>query len=185
MKIIGVTGPSGSGKTCMLEYLKQRGAKVICADSVYHDLYENSKPMRGAIMARFNTLDRKELGKTVFGDSQALRDLDGITHPFVVNVIKDSLKAFRTEDAEVIIIEAIALFESGLADLCDTVIYVTADREKLINRIIERDRISREYAEARLKSREFNGNATYVIHNNGDLMSLYSQVDKIYREAIL
>lgn len=184
MKIIGVTGPSGSGKTCMLEYLKQRGAKVICADSVYHDLYENNKPMRGAIMSRFNTLDRKVLGQTVFGDSQALRDLEAITHPFVVNVINASLKTLRAEMSEVVIVEAIALFESGLAELCDTVIYVTADREKLINRIVERDRISREYAEARLKSRDFTGNATYVIQNNGDLMSLYSQVDKIYREAI-
>lgn len=185
MKIIGVTGPSGSGKTCMLEYLKQRGAKVICADNVYHNLFENSKPMRGAIKARFNTLNRKELGETVFGDTQALRDLEGITHPFVVDVIRNSLRRLRAESVEVVIVEAIALFESGLSELCDSVIYITADREKLINRIVERDRVSREHAELRLKSKDFSGEATYTIYNNGDLLSLYSQVDKIYREVIL
>jgi dephospho-CoA kinase len=182
MKIIGITGPSGSGKTSVLEYLEQKGAKAINADRVYHELLKNSKSMRDAIMARFGILDTKELGKLVFADKSAMRDLENITHPFVVDMVKSQINGFNGND--IVVIEAIALLESPLVNLCGSVILITADYDKLAERITKRDGVSREYAEARLKNREFSCNTAFIIYNNDDLASLYSQLDKIYAEVI-
>ncbi|MCL2081380.1 MAG: dephospho-CoA kinase [Oscillospiraceae bacterium] len=184
MKIIGVTGPSGAGKTCLLEYLGLKGAEVINADRLYHELLKSNISMRNAVRLRFGTLDTKELGRQVFSDRQAMRDLEGITHPFVTEALKGRLDGLRDRSAGAAVIEAIALFESGIADLCDGVIFITAGRERLIDRITARDGVSREYAEARLNSREFSREARFVICNDGDLSSLYSQADKIYKEIM-
>ncbi|MCL1887875.1 MAG: dephospho-CoA kinase, partial [Kiritimatiellaeota bacterium] len=178
MKIIGLTGPSGAGKSCVLEHLKTKGLRVICADEVYRGLLETREPMRERILECFGTLDTKAIGKTVFGDEAALRKLESITHPYVIEAITPMLKG----DA---VIEAVALYDSGVAELCGAVIYLTADRETLISRIVSRDGVTREYAGARLDSRVFSvRNGDYVIENNGDLASLYANIDAIYEKII-
>jgi dephospho-CoA kinase len=161
--------------------MKQKGVKIINTDRIYHDLLKNSDSMRNAIQARFDTLDTKKLGKLVFADQQAMRDLEGITHPFVIDEIKTQINE-RAVDDDIVVIEAIALFDSDLAQLCESIIFITADRKMLLDRITVRDGVSREYAEARLNNRDFNGNAAFIIHNNADLLSLYSQIDGIYKE---
>ena len=179
MKIIGITGPSGAGKTCVLEYLRTKGLRVICADEVYHRLLDNCAPMRERIKERFHTLDTKALGRLAFENEKVLRELEDITHPYVIDEIRPMLK---NKDGGNTIIEAIALRESGLDGLCDAVIYVTADYDRLVDRITTRDGITREYAEARIKSRRFNTDNTYVLENNGDLLSLYARTDVIYAD---
>jgi len=185
MKIIGMTGPSGSGKTCALKHLEQKGVKVIDADYMYHELLRHNLPMLDAIKARFGITDRKQLGEIVFADNKALGELERITHPFVIDEIKYRLDTYRSLHVDMAAIEAIALFESELASLCDGIILITADRDKLVDRITARDSVSREYAEARLNNRIFSNKATFVIHNNGDIANLYSQIDEIYTEVIL
>lgn len=181
MKIIGITGPSGAGKTCVLEYLRTKGARVICADDIYHGLLDTCAPMRERILERFQTLDRKALGRLAFEDESALRELEKITHPYVIDAINPML---GRDDGNDIIIEAVALYESGLAELCDFVIYVTADIDRLIDRIVLRDGITRDYAEARLSNARPHGGGAYILENNGDLMSLYARADAIYATAV-
>lgn len=183
MKIIGITGPSGSGKTSVLEYLETRGGGIINADCVYRALLEENTAMSNAVRARFGTSDTKELGKLVFSDKNALRDLENITHPIVIDAIENELDRLRSQCAFTAI-EAIALLDSGLADLCDAVIIIRAEHENLVERIVTRDNISRDYAETRLKNREFTGDFDYTVENNGDLANLYSQIDKIYAEVL-
>jgi L-threonylcarbamoyladenylate synthase len=183
IRVVGLTGPSGAGKTRVLEHLKSKGMRVICADEVYRGLLKTCNPMRDQIFERFGTLDTKAIGKTVFSDKTALRELESITHPYVTNAIMLSLN----DSDESVIIEAVALYDSELAELCDAVIYLTADREILIERITSRDGISREYAEARLDSRIFYSDSSednYCLENNGDLSELYANVDMIYDNII-
>lgn len=160
MKIIGITGGSGSGKTSALRALQALGALVIDCDVVYHDLVAQNAEMLRALGTRFNgvvsdgVLDRKALGRIVFSDAAALEDLNAITHRFVKAEVADRLKDWKEQGGTLAAIDAIALVESGLSELCDTVVGVTAPFDVRVKRIMERDNISEDYARLRLKAQK-------------------------------
>ena len=93
MFIIGITGPSGSGKGVVSEYLAAKGAKIIDADCVYHDLITSPSPCIDELVANFGkgiltdngAIDRKKLAPLVFGESnkEKLLLLNKITHKYV------------------------------------------------------------------------------------------------------
>ena len=149
--IIGITGGTGSGKTTLLKLLAEQDYKVLDCDAIYHELLKTDKAMLCAIETRFpgtvtdGILDRKKLGNLVFSDPVALRDLNAITHSavrvWVLRLLKD------TDNAA---IDAIGLFEGGLAELCDLTVAVTAPEDMRIARLMARDNITKDYAQARI-----------------------------------
>ena len=86
MIVLGITGGTGSGKTTLLRCVERHGGAVLDCDALYHALLRTDKPLQDAISARFpgtvegGVLNRHALGKIVFADAAALRDLNGITH---------------------------------------------------------------------------------------------------------
>ncbi|HIS60067.1 MAG TPA: dephospho-CoA kinase, partial [Candidatus Faecousia faecipullorum] len=142
--ILGITGGSGCGKTTLLQLLKAKGALILDCDEIYHCLLQTDKAMLRAIDARFpgvvedGILQRKKLGNLVFSDETALEDLNKITHAAVKAQVKRALET-RPELAA---IDAIALFEGGLAELCDVTVAVTAPLEDRVKRLMARDHIS-------------------------------------------
>lgn len=92
-------------------------------------------------------LQRKKLGQQVFSDPAALADLGRITHGAVKREVSARLRAFPGSLAA---IDAIALFEGGLASLCDYTVAVTAPRDERIRRLTQREGISPQYAAARI-----------------------------------
>ena len=150
--IIGITGGTGCGKTTALEVLREAGASVLDCDRIYHRLLETDQAMLDAISQRFpgtvneNILDRKKLGSIVFADKAALSDLNAITHGAVKQVVVEQI----THLPHPIAIDAIGLFEGGLAPLCDVTIAVLAPREDRIRRLMQREGISAEYARSRI-----------------------------------
>jgi dephospho-CoA kinase len=132
MKVIGITGPTGAGKTTALNALTSLGGIIIDADAVYHDLTVTSRPMREELCARFgevyngDVLDRKKLGQVVFQDKQALEDLNAITHKYVFQETAKRIQEARENHIPAAGIDAIALLESTLIDLCDCTVAVTA-----------------------------------------------------------
>ena len=152
--IVGITGGSGCGKTTLLEILKSKGALVLDCDAIYHELLRSDATMLQAISLRFpeavqsGQLDRKKLGNIVFADKNALLELNQITHSAVKQVILQELP----QGGNFIAIDAIGLFEGGLAELCDKTVAVLAPMQARITRLMLRDEISREYAEKRILS---------------------------------
>ncbi len=171
--IIGITGPTGSGKTTLLSILQQQGALILDCDAIYHDLLKTDAVLLQAIGDRFpgcvtdGCLDRKKLGAIVFSDGDGLQDLNRITHSFVRQAVLSKLK----NAPRLIAIDAIGLFEGGLAELCDVTVAVTADENIRIARLIHRDGISEEYAKMRIRSQkapaEYAKACSYVLENNG------------------
>ena len=157
MKRIGITGPTGAGKTTALQALGQLGAHIIDADAVYHRLLAESGELRAALVHRFGPsildaggqVDRKALGRAVFGDPAALEDLNAITHRFVLADIRKQMEEAQRQGRPAVAVDAIALVESGLGAECDAVVAVLAPLETRIRRIMAREGISEDYARRR------------------------------------
>lgn len=153
--ILGITGGSGCGKTTALMAIRDMGGLVLDCDEIYHGLLRASPALLAAIEARFpgvvedGRLNRKKLGSIVFQDEKALLDLNRISHGAVKEAVLARLRAHRGPLAA---IDAIALFEGGLAALCDYTIAVTAPRAVRVARLMLREGITREYAESRLNA---------------------------------
>lgn len=173
--ILGITGGSGCGKTTLLQALKVQGALVLDCDKIYHDLLSSDQHLLHAISARFpgvvsaGSLDRKKLGAIVFADPAALADLNAITHAAVRNEVLRNLASKPALAA----IDAIALFESGLSELCDATVAVIAPMQDRIRRLMARDGISEDYARARIAAQHddtwFRQKCTHVLENNGTI----------------
>lgn len=187
--IIGITGGSGTGKTTALRAFAKMGAVVIDCDDLYHELLRTSDNMLAEIRERFpeaffeGTFERKKLGNIVFADSQALNDLNRITHEYVAIEIRNAVSAL--DKGSVLVIDAVALIESGLSDICDVVIGVLAPRQERLKRIIDREGISEEYAISRIDSQKhdefFTQNCDYILSNDGtDFLNFIEKCKKLY-----
>ena len=171
--IIGITGGSGCGKTTLLEAIADRGGLVLDCDAIYHDLLKTDAQMLSAIESRFpgtvenGVLQRKKLGTIVFADEQALLDLNRITHAAVKREVLRRLE----EKPRLAAIDAIALFEGELAELCDVTVAVTAPEEDRIRRLMARDGISEAYARNRIAAQHaeswFRQRCAHVLENTG------------------
>jgi dephospho-CoA kinase len=144
---IGITGPIGCGKSTVAHWLGERpGVVVIDADRVARDVLAAGTPELDAVYVRFGgdlrapdgALDRAALGRMVFADPAALRDLEAIVHPAVRPRILAALEAAEVADAPAVVIEAIKLVEGGLADLCDEVWLVTCGPDIQLERLVGR-----------------------------------------------
>ena len=171
--IIGITGGTGCGKTTLLKEIEKRGGLVLDCDAVYHELLTRDMDLLNAIEHRFpgvvvdKKLERKKLGAIVFADEAALRDLNAITH----GAIKAEIVRRLSENPALAAIDAIALFEGGLAQLCDATVAITAPREDRVARLMARDGISREYAENRINAQKsedwFREKCGHTLNNHG------------------
>ena len=171
--IIGITGGTGCGKTTLLKEIEARGGLVLDCDAVYHELLTRDDALLNAINNRFpgvvvdKQLERKKLGAIVFSDEQALLDLNAITH----GAIRAEIVRRLQENPTLAAIDAIALFESGLAELCDTTVAVCAPLESRVERLMHRDGISREYALSRIQAQKpeawFREMADHTLENRG------------------
>lgn len=171
--ILGITGGTGCGKTTLLALIAEHGGLILNCDAIYHALLATDKALLSAISTRFpgtvenGSLRRKALGSIVFSDENALLDLNKITHSAVKAEVLRRLESRPRLAA----IDAIALFEGGLAELCDTTVTVTAPEEARVRRLMARDGISEGYARSRIRAQHdevwFRRRCAHVLENDG------------------
>ena len=158
---------------------------------LYHELLKSDSALLRAIEAEFpaafqnGVLQRRVLGELVFGDPYGLRRLSAITHPRVVAEVRRRLNGRNEPFAA---IDAVALFESGLAELCTVTIGVTAPREVRIERLIAREGVTRDYAEARIDAQKpnewFAQHCSYVLDNGGTLADFQRRCHQLIQEVL-
>ena len=174
--IIGITGGTGCGKTTLLKVIAEKGGLILDCDAVYHQLLATDESLLHAIESRFpgtvenGQLQRKQLGAIVFSDEKALLDLNRITHSAIKLEVLRQLESHPKLAA----IDAIALFEGGLAELCDVTVAVTAPAEVRVQRLMKRDSISEDYARNRIAAQHeeswFRARCDWILENNGTEM---------------
>jgi len=196
MIVIGITGPTGAGKTTVLNVLRELGGAVADCDGVYHELLSTSVPLREELAARFGPgifdengdLRRKELGAIVFGDPDALADLNAITHRHIVSELERRIAQAEGEGRPAIALDAVALLESGAGTLCGTTIAVTAAEEVRVGRIMAREGIGEDYARARVRAQKpsawFEERCAHTLRNDGEKASLEEQARELFKSIL-
>ena len=193
-EVIGLTGQTGAGKSTVRKLLKAKGAAVIDADFVAHEVADNNLSCLTDIVEHFSCmvldekgkLNRRALGRIVFSDRKKLALLNKIMFPYIVSAIKEQVTAYEQAGAQIIVIDGATLIESGCAKMCSVLVSVTADEETRLTRIIHRDGISKRDAVRRVSAQnpeEFYIKASdYVIKNNGTPGDLERAAEKVLDE---
>jgi dephospho-CoA kinase len=187
-KIIGLTGGIGSGKTTVAKMFMALGVPVYFADDAAKEIMatiEVQKKLQsvfGDAIIENGVLNRKELSKIVFNNTEQLQKLNGIVHPLVQLHFENWLK--KHKQSPFIIKEAAILFESGSYKNCNAIITVTAPLEERIRRVGQRDTASKEAILQRINSQctdeEKILESDYVIQNI-DLKDTQRQVENIFK----
>jgi len=183
--IIGLTGNIATGKSLVRRMLEHLGAFGIDADSLVRRAMSPGAPAYEPIVANFGKyildkngqIDRQKLARIVFTDPEALRVLESLTHPIVRQVIG---LLIRRAKQDIVVVEAIKLFEGGLADECDLVWVVDAPRDVQLTRLTRDRGMSEEEATMRIDAQtpqvDKLARANVVINNAGNYEATYRQV---------
>lgn len=179
MIIIGLTGQTGAGKSTVAKMLSEYGCVHIDADILAKTVIQSSETVLNSLKNEFGadifkngSLDRKALAKKAFSSIKNTEKLNELTHPAVTNAIEKIIESQRTKGTKAVIIDAIALIESGEDKLCDFTVAVVAPRDVRFDRITKRDNISRRQANERIDAQKdesfYTENCTYTVRNYGD-----------------
>lgn len=193
MKVIGVVGGIGAGKTTVVSILSTlKEAYIIGADEIGHQLllkegkaYEQVIQVFGeGILDEDKNIIRARLGNIVFSDKEKLDDLNKISHSLIFEEVKRQIEVCEASKLyEWVIIDAALLIEIGLIRLTDEVVGVYAAEETRIQRIMERNNLSREEALKRIKSQkkweEFKKVSSSIIDNSFSYEQTKDQIQQL------
>ncbi len=180
MFIVGLTGGIASGKGLVARVFKDLGAHVIDADRIVHELLEPDQQAYQEVLDHFGKdiklphgeIDRRKLGDIVFNDAEQRAWLNKCLHPKVFAAYTAQVTNIRNRTPEAIIVfDAALLIETGYYRNVDKVVVVYANPDQQIDRLLARDKFTREQALARIASQmplaEKRRLADYVIDNTG------------------
>jgi dephospho-CoA kinase len=192
--VIGVTGNIACGKSTVMDELSRLGAVTIDADQVYHQMIEPETELWQALVDHFGPeitgaeghIDRRKLGRIVFGDPARLAELEQLTHP----AIRSELRRMIGEHASgVIAIDAVKLLEGGIGQDCDSIWLVTCRPDQQVARLLARNGLSLEDAEKRIAAQPAVEPKLAVadvhIGNTGDIDSTLAQVQHAWEALSL
>ena len=181
--LVGLCGRSGAGKGYVASLFSLFGIPSVDTDAVYRTLTAPSQslsPCMKALRDRFgdgivcpdNSLNRPALRALVFGgDGTSLNDLNAISHRFILLETERIADALAERGADVVLIDAPELYESGFDKKCARVVCVTAPEDVSIRRITERDGLSpadaKRRLDAQMSNEELRARADYAVENDG------------------
>jgi len=192
--MIGLTGGIGSGKSVVAKIFTTLGIPVFNADEAAKHIMQTSPEMKAKLIEQFGSsiydasgLQKEKLAAIVFNDPYQLQLLNAIVHPVTIQAAKDWA---AKQTSPYVIKEAALIFESAAADGLFKVIGVTAPLSLRIQRVMQRDGVSKEQVEARMQHQILDTIkmrlCDYVIENNNQQMLIPQvlELDKAIRAAL-
>ena len=185
---VGLTGGIGSGKSTVAELLNIRGVAIYDSDSRAKELMNGNEALREALIAAFGAecytdagLNRAWLAERVFGNKAELERLNAIVHPAV---IRDFAAWAEAQEGDYVVLESAILLEAGLEEHVDVVVAVMAPKDIRLERAMQRDGVSREQIEERMRNQmsddERTDRAKYAVVNI-DIEELEEDVEQLHR----
>jgi len=175
MYIIGITGGTGAGKSSAVKALQALGAVALDCDAIYHEVLLNNKDMKAEIEAQFDNvsidgeINRQKLSDIVWSNPGSLQKLNAITHKYMDIEIDSRINTLKQQNVNIVVIDAIALIESGQNKRCDITIGITAPKENRLSRIMQRDNITKEHALKRINAQQpesfYHENCDHIFEN--------------------
>lgn len=197
MKWIGLTGGIATGKSTVAKMLREQGYSVIDADELAKKAVSKYSPGLRSVVEKFGEsvlsvdgdLDRKKLGQIVFADKNKLSQLEMLIHPFVQAEVEKQKTILTEQGYSLAFYDVPLLFEKNMFTQFDAIVLVSSSNELQKQRMQSRDRLTAEEINKRLSS-QININEKekialndkskniFIIHNNGDLAQLRSELKK-------
>ena len=191
--IIGITGSIACGKSLVSNYLQEKGYTIIDADKIGHTALENDEVKKqlvnkfGKSILKDNEVNRVTLGKLVFENNENLKELNNIIHPQIRKNISEQIQVHKNE--KLVFVDVPLLFEAKFDDLVEKIIVVSLDEKIQLERLMNRNSLSKEEALQRIKSqipvREKEKLGDYVVDNSFTQENTYNQVDRILEKLKL
>jgi dephospho-CoA kinase len=188
---IAVTGPFASGKSTFVRLLGELGAETVSADEIVHDLLVEDEQTVSRVVERFGSdvlgdggVDRRALGRKVFGDPEALRDLEDILHPLVR---RETGRRVAASGADLFVAEVPLLFEGESSGAYDHTVAVVVPEERRRAWAAERgvDEAALCAIEARqLPQEEKARRADIVVQNDGGVDKLKRQAEELRERSL-
>jgi dephospho-CoA kinase len=188
---IAVTGPFASGKSTFVGLLGELGAETVSADEIVHDLLAEDGATISGVVERFGGdvrgeqgVDRRTLGRKVFGDPEALQDLENILHPLVR---RETQRRVAVSEASLFVAEVPLLFEGGSSADYDCTVAVVVPEER--RRAWAAERGVDEAALAAIETRQLGQEekarrADVVVQNDGDVDKLRRQAEELRERSL-
>ena len=191
--IIGITGSIACGKSLVSNYLQEKGYTIIDADKIGHMALENDEVKKqlvnkfGKSILKDNEVNRVTLGKLVFENNENLKELNNIIHPQIRKNISEQIQVHKNE--KLVFVDVPLLFEAKFDDLVEKIIVISLDEKIQLERLMNRNSLSKEEAVQRIKSqipvREKEKLGDYVVDNSFTQENTYNQVDRILEKLKL
>lgn len=199
MILVGLTGGIASGKSTVAAMFRKLGWHLIDADGIARQVVKPRtlglnllcQQFGDKILATGGELNRSALAKLIFADKTARARLNDLLHPLILDRIKEEIEKYRRETSsrEAVMLDAPLLMETGLDAAMDYNIVVYLDEETQLERLIQRDNLSTEAANQRIKSQmnliDKLKRAAFIINNKGSLEDTDLQVKKISNYILL
>lgn len=194
MVIIGLTGGIATGKSTVSKMFEDYGIPVIDTDIIARNLLRKGTQTYDEIIKSFGNdvlltngdISRKHLAKIIFEDEEQRIKLNQLTHPKVKEEVFSSLEKYRRDHVKFVLVDVPLLFESKFNDIVDIIIVVSTTRDKQIERLIDRDKISKEYAITKIQSQmslqEKEKRADYIIDNSASIIQTKNEFLRIMEE---
>ena len=191
--IIGITGSIACGKSLVSNYLQEKGYTIIDADKIGHMALENDEVKKqlvnkfGKSILKDNEVNRVTLGELVFENNENLKELNNIIHPQIRKNISEQIQVHKNE--KLVFVDVPLLFEAKFDDLVEKIIVISLDEKIQLERLMNRNSLSKEEALQRIKSqipvREKEKLGDYVVDNSFTQENTYNQVDRILEKLKL
>lgn len=191
---LGITGGVGSGKSFVCNYLKEKGLRVVSADELARNAVAPGTPAYDKIVDYFGTdilaadgtLNRKKLRGIITRDKKKKEMLEQFVHPEVFMQMDREFKESIQRQDPVVAVEVPLLFETGMEVFFDYTLTISVNPEIRVDRVMARDRITREEAEALMKIQmpeaEKLKKSDFIIDNSGTRQETQTQVDRFYEK---
>lgn len=190
---IGITGGIATGKSQVSKIFKEQNIPVIDADLVAREVVEPGSVALEKLKFKFGNkiiengqLNRKMLSELVFADPAKLKSLNEIMQDEIYHAIKAKLSFFESMKTAVVALDIPLLYEQNYDKLCDEVVVVNVSAKLQLERLIERNQLTEQEANQRIKSQLALAQkvqlADYVIDNNGTLKDTYQQTLEIINQ---